>query len=107
MVGRILLCGAVAAVVFAQDADEKFSCGTMSFRDGPYMEAIAAAERYVAAHPNDLNGHVCLGVGYMTHWVPGASSPENDDVVGRAREHFGAALALDPNEVVSIYTLAM
>jgi hypothetical protein len=106
MFKRACVFVAFAVAASAQGPSDKFSCGTMSLRDGPYNDRIAAAEQYVAAHPADVRGHVCLASGYLVRWIPGAQSPENDDVVRRAKQQFEAALALDRNETVSLSSLA-
>ena len=46
-----------------------------------------------------------LATAYMQQYIPGASSPENDEMAARALENFEGALAQDPANTVAIASI--
>jgi TonB family protein len=79
--------------------------GVQLFRDARYQDAMAAFERAESLSPDDANIHLYLGTVYMSMYIPGAQTPENLAMAGRAEVEFKRALELSPNDPTALLSL--
>ncbi len=75
------------------------------FRDARYLEALDAFQRAADLKPDDANIHLYLGTAYMQTWIPGAQTPENAAMAGRAEVEFKRVLELNPNDTTALASL--
>ncbi len=80
--------------------------GVAAFKSGNYQQAVELFREAVALHPNDVNPHLYLGTAYMSQWIPGAVSPENEANARSAETEFKRVLELDANNTTSLASLA-
>ena len=52
----------------------------------------------IALDPTNPNAQLYLATAYMSQWIPGAESPENDEMANKAKDEFMKVLDQDPNE---------
>jgi Flp pilus assembly protein TadD len=45
---------------------EALNQGIAAFKSGNYQQAVELLQQEVAAHPNGVNAHLCLGTAYMS-----------------------------------------
>ena len=80
--------------------------GVQAYRNAKYNDAVGLFQEAADLDPTNLNARTYLAIAYMMQWIPGATSPENQQFAAKAREEFGKVLAVDPNETTSLASLA-
>lgn len=90
---RLLLLMAALAVPVAAAQDDPRRAAEAALAEGRYADALTAAERSVAAAPDDAEAHYLLG----RVWYA-AANPSRD--VRRASDAIGRALDLQPDNVL-------
>jgi TonB family protein len=80
--------------------------GVAAFKGGNYQQAVEFFQQAVALDPNGVNAHLYLGTAYMSQWIPGASTPENDTFASSAETEFKRVLELDSANQTAIASLA-
>jgi tetratricopeptide (TPR) repeat protein len=80
--------------------------GVSSFRNAKYPDAVDHFQQAIALDPGNPNAEIYLATAYMMQWIPGAESPENQEFANKAQAEFMKVLDKDPNEKVSIASLA-
>ena len=58
--------------------------GVQLSHNGRFQESLDAFQRAADLKPGDASIHLYLGTAYMQKWSPGADSPENHAMAGRA-----------------------
>ncbi len=96
-----------APVLVAQDnGRDLLNQGIRDFKQAKYSEAVAAFERASSAAPNYVTAHLYLAMAHLAQWVPGADSPENNFHATSSEREFLRVLALEPNNIVAVKSLA-
>jgi TonB family protein len=106
---RFLLPLLTVAALWAQDpaaSQDSLNQGVQAFRSARYPDAVLAFQRAVDLDPSNLNARLYLATAYMQQYIPGAGTPENDQLAARAQGAFLQVLALDPNNGVAMTSLA-
>ena len=80
--------------------------GIRDFKQGKYVEAVAAFERATNLAPNDVTPHLYLGMTYLALLAPGADTPENLVRSANAEREFQRVLALEPTHKLALQSLA-
>src|ERR1035438_8862834 len=99
----IALIAFISTSLCAQDA---LNQGIAAFKSGNYRQAVELFQQEVSAHPNSVNAHLYLGTAFMSLWVPGAGSPENEAAARSAEIEFKRVLELDANSKTAVASLA-
>ena len=79
--------------------------GSQLSHNGRYQESLDAFQRAADLKPGDATIHLYLGTAYMQNWSPGADSPENHAMAGRAEAKFKRVLELNPNDTTALASL--
>ncbi len=80
--------------------------GVQAFRSARYAEAVSAFQKAVDLDPSNVTAHLYLGTAYMQQYIPGATSPENQDFAARADSEFQRVLSVDPANRVALASVA-
>lgn len=93
----VLLILMAAALAAQQPAGfrEAMDRGLQAFRQGRYSEAAGAFTQAVQADPSSVQARLYLGTAYLQMYVPGAESPENNEVAAAAHAEFQRVLEMD------------
>ena len=79
--------------------------GIEAYRNARYAESVEFFKNSVQLDPTNQNGRLYLATAYMTQYIPGADSPENNQLAKAAKDEFLKVLATNPNEKVALYSL--
>lgn len=80
--------------------------GVLAFKNAKYGEAIEHFKQAIALDPDSPNAQLYLATAYMQQWIPGADSPENNDMMNKAKAGFEGVLQKSPNDVTALASLA-
>lgn len=80
--------------------------GVLAFKNAKYAEAIEHFKQAIALDPNSPNAQLYLATAYMQQWIPGADSPENNDMMAKAKDGFEKVLEKNPNDATALASLA-
>ncbi len=80
--------------------------GVSAFRNAKYSEAVGFFQEAIELDPTSPNARVYLATAYMMQWIPGATSPENEDLAKKARDEFNRVLEINANETTALASLA-
>jgi tetratricopeptide (TPR) repeat protein len=80
--------------------------GVAAYRNAKYGDAVEHFKQAIELDPTNTNPRVYLATSYMQQWIPGADSPENQEMARHAREEFMKVLEKDPNEKTALNYLA-
>jgi Tfp pilus assembly protein PilF len=85
---------------------DQLNQGVQSFRNAKYGEAVEHFKTAIALDENNPNARLYLATAYMSQWIPGAESPENNEMATKARDEFMKVLEKDPNDKTALASLA-
>src|SRR5581483_6223126 len=103
-----LLCG----VAFAQpepapnDARGWMNAGVAAYRSAQYQQAVQDFQKAVDLDPNNATYHLYLGTAYMTQYVPGTQSADNQAFAEKATSEFTRVLEINPVDKVAVKSMA-
>src|SRR6202011_4788316 len=80
--------------------------GIQAYKVARYEDAVEAFQRAVDLNPNEVNAHLYLATALMMEYIPGAESPQNLELAGRAASEFAVVLRLDPSNQPALMSLA-
>jgi tetratricopeptide (TPR) repeat protein len=80
--------------------------GVQAFKTAKYTQAVDHFKEAVQLDPNNPNARVYLATAYMSQYIPGAESPENQQNARAAEQEFLKVLETDPKNTVAIASLA-
>lgn len=70
---------------------DELNHGVQAYRNAKYVDAVNHFKAAVALDPTNQSAQLYLATSYMTQWVPGADSPENNRAEEAARVREGTA----------------
>lgn len=85
---------------------DQLNKGVQAFKNAKYNEAVEHFKTAVELDPNNQNARIYLATSYFVQYIPGAASPENDQMAKAATDEFMKALQHDPNDKNALATLA-
>lgn len=99
------------SMLFASGCDklrsrDQLNEGVRAYKSARYPEAVEFFKKAIALDPTNPNARLYLATAYMSQWIPGAESPENQELAKAARDEFGRVLQTDPNNTVALASLA-
>ncbi len=80
--------------------------GVQAYKNARYADAVEFFKNSVALDPTNLNGRLYLATAYMTQYIPGADSPENNQLAKEAKDEFDEVLKTTPNDKIALASLA-
>jgi len=103
---------AVAAVALAATGCEKLKArdnlnkGVQAYKNAQYAQAVERFEEAVKLDPNFPTARLYLAMAYYSQYIPGAESPENQQMADRALAEFQKVLEQKPNYDVATQSIA-
>src|ERR1700742_1636172 len=103
-----LLAGAVLLLTGCDKlkSRDKSNQGIQAFRNAQYGKAVEAFKEAIALDPDNPNAQLYLATTYMQQWIPGADSPENNEMARKATEGFQKVLEKDDKNTIALASLA-
>jgi TonB family protein len=80
--------------------------GEQAFRSAHYDEAADAFQQVIDIDSSNVNARLYRGAAFFLQFIPGAESPDNLALIGKARAEFTRALSLDSKNTVAPKFLA-
>jgi tetratricopeptide (TPR) repeat protein len=80
--------------------------GVQAYRNARYSDAVEFFKTSVSLDPTNKNGRLYLATAYMSQYIPGADSPENNQMAKAAKTEFLKVLSEDPKDKIALASLA-
>ena len=103
VVGAGLLFTAGCAKLQSRD---QLNQGVQAYKNAHYVDAANHFKQAVQLDPTNQSAQLYLATSYMTQWVPGADSPENNRAETAAKQEFQKVLDKDPQNKIALASLA-
>jgi hypothetical protein len=85
---------------------DELNKGVQAYRNAKYVDAVNHFKSAVELDPTNQSAQLYLATSYMTQWVPGADSPENNRAEQAAKQEFQKVLDKDPQNKIALASLA-
>jgi tetratricopeptide (TPR) repeat protein len=85
---------------------DEMNRGVQAYKNAHYVDAVNHFRSAVSLDPTNQNAQLYLATSYMTQWVPGADSPENNRAEKAAKQEFLKVLQKDPQNKIALASLA-
>lgn len=110
-VNFILAGSAAIMMLFGTSCDklksrDKLNQGVQAFKNAKYQDAVESFKTAIQLDPNNPNARLYLATAYMVQWIPGADSPENNQLADAAKAEFMTVLNKDPKDKTALAYLA-
>jgi tetratricopeptide (TPR) repeat protein len=108
-IAALLTC--IAAIVASsgcaklQSRDE-MNKGVQAYKGAKYVDAANHFKKAIEFDPSNKNAQLYLATSYMTQWIPGADSPENNRMYDAAKAEFQKVLDKDPSNNTALASMA-
>jgi Tfp pilus assembly protein PilF len=102
----------VAVVAFATSGCEKLKArdnlnrGVQAYKSAQYTQAVEMFEKAVQLDPTFATARLYLAMAYYMQYIPGAESPENQQMADHALEQFQKVLTQEPKNDVATQSIA-
>jgi tetratricopeptide (TPR) repeat protein len=109
---KAILILAVAAVALVSTsctqlkARDQLNKGVQAFKNAQYADAVESFKRAVELDPNFPTARLYLATAYMQQYIPGADSPENNQMAQAAHDQFMKVLEQNPKDKVAMASIA-
>jgi tetratricopeptide (TPR) repeat protein len=87
-------------------ARDQLNKGVQSYKNAKYEQAIEHFKNAVALDPKLLNARLYLATAYAQQYVPGADTPENNQMGQQAIDEYKKVLQMDPKNINSVKGIA-
>lgn len=85
---------------------DQLNQGVVAFRNAKYVDAVDHFKQAIALDDNNPYARLYLATAYMSQWIPGADSPDNNEMANKARDEFMKVLDKNASEPTAIASLA-
>jgi Tfp pilus assembly protein PilF len=112
MIKKLLLLATVAGLALAISGCEKLRArdslnkGVQAFKNAKYPEAVELFKTSVDLDPTFTTARLYLAMAYMSQYIPGADSPENNKMAEAAFSEFQKVLQQDPKNTTALASIA-
>ncbi len=103
LAGMMAILGTGCDYLAARDHLNK---GVASMKTAKYSDAAEHFKQAMALDPSWDVPRLYLATSYMSQWIPGAESPENQEFATKAKEGFMKVLETSPNETTALASMA-
>jgi len=87
-------------------ARDQLNKGVQAYKNAKYEDAIAHFQKAVALDPRLLNARLYLATAYAQQYIPGADTPENNQMGQQAIDEYKRVLEMDPRNTNSVKGIA-
>jgi tetratricopeptide (TPR) repeat protein len=87
-------------------ARDQLNKGVQAYKNARYEQAIEHFKNAVALDPRLLNARLYLATAYAQQYIPGADTPENNQMGQQAIDEYKKVLAMDPKNINSVKGIA-
>jgi tetratricopeptide (TPR) repeat protein len=87
-------------------ARDQLNKGVQSYKNAKYEDAIAHFQKAVALDSKLLNARLYLATAYAQQYIPGADTPENNQMGQQAIDEYKRVLEMDPKNINSVKGIA-
>jgi tetratricopeptide (TPR) repeat protein len=101
--GLLVLLGTGCEKLKSRDEMNK---GVQSYKAAKYADAAKHFQSAVQLDPTNQNAQLYLATSYMTQWVPGADSKDNNRMETAAKQEFQKVLEKDPQNKIALASMA-
>lgn len=85
---------------------DQLNKGLAAYRNAKYADAVEFFKNSVSLDSTNTNARLYLATAYMSQYIPGAESPENNQMAKAAKAEFETVLSNNPKEKVALASLA-
>lgn len=85
---------------------DEMNKGVQAYKNAKFPQAVNHFKEAVNLDPTSQNARLYLAMSYMTQWVPGADSPDNNKLAQASRDEFEKVLQTDPNDKTALASMA-
>lgn len=87
-------------------ARDQLNKGVQAFKNAQYPQAVDHFKTAVEYDPTFATARLYLATAYMQQYIPGAESPENNQMAAAAYDQFQKVLAQDPKNELAVASIA-
>src|SRR6202007_661449 len=87
-------------------ARDQLNKGVQAYKNAKYELAIEHFKNAVAYDPKLLNARLYLATAYAQQYIPGADTPENNQMGQQAIDEYKRVLEMDPKNINSVKGIA-
>ena len=112
MMKKLLLAATVIGLAFALSGCEKLRArdnlnkGAQAFKNAKYPDSVELFKKSVDLDPTFTTARLYLAMAYMSQYIPGADSPENNKMSDAAYSEFQKVLEQDPKNTTALASIA-
>ena len=112
MKSKAVVVLAIAAMTVLATSCEKLKArdqlnkGVQAFKSAQYPQAVECFKTAVKYDPTFATARLYLATAYMQQYIPGADSPENNQMASAAYDQFQQVLAQDPKNELAVASIA-
>jgi Tfp pilus assembly protein PilF len=109
---KVILVLAAAALAILGTSCQKLQSrdqlnkGVSAFKNAQYPEAVERFKTAVELDPTFITARLYLATAYMQQYIPGADSPENNQMAKAAHDQFMKVLDTEPKNPVALASIA-
>jgi tetratricopeptide (TPR) repeat protein len=105
------LCSCIAAMLLSTGCTklasrDEMNKGVQAYKNTKYIEAATHFKKAIELDPTNQNAQLYLATSYMTQWIPGADSTENNRMYDAAKAEFAKVLDKDPKNGTALASMA-
>src|ERR1035441_976670 len=107
----VVVLAIAALTVFATScnklkARDQLNKGVQAFKSAQYPQAVECFKTAVVYDPTFATARLYLATAYMQQYIPGADSPENNQMAAAAQGQFQQVLDQDPKNTLAVASIA-
>jgi tetratricopeptide (TPR) repeat protein len=107
----VVVLAIAAMTVFATSCEklkarDQLNKGVQAFKSAQYPIAVEDFKKAVEYDPTFATARLYLATAYMQQYIPGADSPENNQMAKAAYDQFQEVLARDPKNELAVADIA-
>lgn len=106
LLALVLLAAGSLPAQSSTDARTWVNQGVQAFKNARYGDALKAFQKAVDLEPFAVTPRLYLATAYMQQFIPGAQTPENNDIAERAEAGFRRVLELESGNKLAMASLA-
>ncbi len=105
------LCSCIAATILSTScaklgSRDEMNKGVQAYKNTKYIDAATHFKKAIELDPSNQNAQLYLATSYMTQWIPGADSTENNRMYDAAKNEFQKVLDKDPKNSTALASMA-